>query len=246
MYKSRKNNFNVAVNMKLTKFVSIGIALLLGASGSILSSSRALGAEKVVLTFGPIRQTINITDLEDFAKNGTTTPTLQQIIRFSKMDAQVLRGFMGLEIGLKPANLARVVYSTPGEKITDDIGQAIRTQRRTESGKALRAAVILASGDDGKVSLLEILKKYPLKEVYVDVASLRTAVGKVQSIAGTLRSLLEDVTRSTTRTTETNPTESPIEPRRSLPPTTPPPAPRRAAPLPAPAPQPVTPVRGLW
>ncbi|MEG5175767.1 alpha/beta hydrolase [Microcoleus sp. B3-D7] len=247
MYKSRKNNFNVAVNMKLTKFVSIGIALLLGSSGSILSSSsRALGAEKVVLTFGPIRQAINVSDLEEFAKNGTTTPTLQQIIRFSKMDAQMLRGFMGLEIGLKPANLARVVYSTPGEKITDDIGQAIRTQRRTESGKALRAAVLLASGDDGKVSLLEILKKYPLNEVYVDVASLRTAVGKVQSIAGTLRSLLQDVTRSTTRTTETNPTESPIEPRRSVQPTTPPPAPRRAAPLPAPAPQPVTPVRGLW
>ncbi|MEG4200381.1 alpha/beta hydrolase [Microcoleus sp. Pol12A5] len=227
--------------MKLTKFVSIGIALVLGASGSILSSSStALGAEKVVLTFGPIRQGINISDLEDFAKNGTTTPTLQQIIRFSKMDAQMLRGFMGLEIGLKPANLARVVYSTPGEKITDDIGQAIRTQRRTESGKALRAAVILASGDDGKVSLLEILKKYPLNEVYVDVASLRTAIGKVQTIAGTLRSLLQDVTRSTTRP------ESPIEPRRSVQPTTPPPAPRRAAPLPAPAPQPVTPVRGLW
>jgi hypothetical protein len=249
MYKPRKNNFNRSVNvkMKLTKFVSISLAVVLGASASILSnSSTALGAEKIVLTFGPIRQAINVSDLEDFAKDGTTTPTLQQIIRFSKMDAQRLRGLMGLEIGLKPANLARVVYSAPGEKITDQIGQAIRTQRRTESGKALRAAMILAAGDDGKVSLLEILKKYPLAEVYVDVASLRTAVGKVQSIAGTLQSLLQDVMRSTTRTTETTPTESPIEPRRSVQPTTPPPAPRRAAPLPAPAPQPVTPVRGLW
>ncbi|MEG4392017.1 alpha/beta hydrolase [Microcoleus sp. BROC3] len=237
------------MNMKLTKFVSIGFALLLGASASILSSSStALAAEKVVLTFGPLRQTINITDLEDFAKDGTTTPTLQQIIRFSKMDAQVLRGFMGLEIGLKPANLARVVYSTPGEKITDEIGQAIRTQRRTESGKALRAAMMLAAGDDGKVSLLEILKKYPLAEVYVDVASISAAVGKVQSLAGNMQSLLQDVMRSTSRTTETNPTESPIEPRRSVQPTIPPPAPRRAepAPLPAPAPQPVRPVRGLW
>ncbi len=235
--------------MKLTKFVSIGIAILVGTSASVLgSSSTALGAEKVVLTFGPIRQTINISDLEDFAKDGTTTPTLKQIIRFSKIDAQMLRGFMGLEIGLKPANLARVVYSTPGEKITDQIGQAIRTQRRTESGKALRAAMILASGDDGKVSLLEILKKYPLAEVYVDVASLSAAVGKVQSLAGTVQSLLQDVMRSTTRTTETTRTESPIEPRRSVQPTTPPPAPRRIAPapLPAPVPQPVRPVRGLW
>ncbi|MEG3848734.1 alpha/beta hydrolase [Microcoleus sp. herbarium19] len=231
--------------MKLTKFVSIGIALVLGASGSILSSSRALGAEKVVLTFGPIRQTINISDLEDFAKDGTTTPTLQQIIRFSKMDAQILRGLMGLEIGLKPASLARVVYSTPGEKITDEIGQAIRTQRRTESGKALRAAVILAAGDDGKVSLLEVLKKYPLAEVYVDVASISAAVGKVQSLAGNLQTLLQDSTRETTKTTTT--TESPIEPRRSIPPTTPPPARRAApAPLPAPAPQPMKPIRGLW
>ena len=222
---------------------------VLGASASVLSSSsRALGAEKIVLTFGPIRQAINISDLEDFAKDGTTTPTLQQIIRFSKMDAQVLRGLMGLEIGLKPANLARVVYSTPGEKITDEIGQVIRTQRRTESGKALRAAVILAAGDDGKVSLLEILKKYPLPEVYVDVASLSAAVGKVQSLAGNLQSLLQDSMRETTKTTErTRSTESTIEPRRSVQPTTPPPARRPApAPLPAPAPQPIRPVRGLW
>ena len=119
MYKPQKNNFNRAVNvkMKLTKFVSIGIALLLGASASILSSSStALGAEKVVLTFGPIRQAINISDLEDFAKDGTTTPTLQQIIRFSKMDAQILRGLMGLEIGLKPAESGQGSLQHPGRK----------------------------------------------------------------------------------------------------------------------------------
>jgi len=230
--------------MKLTKFVSIGIALLLGASASILStSSRAFGAEKIVLTFGPIRQTINISDLEDFAKDGTTTPTLQQIIQFSKMDAQILRGLIGLEIGLKPANLARVVYSASGEKITDEIGQVIRTQRRTESGKALRAAVILAAGDDGKVSLLEVLKKYPLPELYVDVDSIGAAVGKVQGLVGNLQTLLQDSMRETTKTTTT---ESPERlPRRSVQPTTPPPV-RPSAPLPAPAPQPMRPVRGLW
>lgn len=230
--------------MKLTKFVSIGIALLLGASASILStSSRAFGAEKIVMTFGPIRQTINISDLEDFAKDGTTTPTLQQIIQFSKMDAQILRGLIGLEIGLKPANLARVVYSAPGEKITDEIGQVIRTQRRTESGKALRAAVILAAGDDGKVSLLEVLKKYPLPELYVDVDSIGAAVGKVQGLVGNLQTLLQDSMRETTKTTTT---ESPERlPRRSVQPTTPPPV-RPSAPLPAPAPQPMRPVRGLW
>jgi Alpha/beta hydrolase of unknown function (DUF1400) len=233
--------------MKLNKLVSIGIALVVGTSASVLSSSRAFGAEKVVLTFGPIRQAINISDLEDFAKDGTTTPTLKQIIGFSKMDPKTLQGLMGLQIGLKPANLARVVYSTPGEKITDEIGQAIRTQRRTEGGKALRAAVMLAAGDDGKVSLLEILKKYPLPEVYVDVASIAATVGKIQGLAGNLSSLLQDSMRETTRTTETNRTESTtIAPRRNVEPTTPPPVRRSAPPLPAPAPQPVRPVRGLW
>jgi Alpha/beta hydrolase of unknown function (DUF1400) len=187
--------------MKLTKFVSIGIVIFLGASASILSTStKALGAEKIVLTFGPIRQGINISDLEDFAKDGKTTTTLEQIIGFSKMDAGTLRGLMGLEIGLKPTNLARVVYSTVGEKITDEIGQSIRTQRHTESGKALRAAVILAAGDDGKVSFLEILKKYPLPEVYVDIASIAPAVSKLQSLAGNLQNLLQDVMRPGTKT----------------------------------------------
>ncbi|WP_293218884.1 MULTISPECIES: alpha/beta hydrolase [unclassified Microcoleus] len=190
--------------MKLNKLVSIGIALVLGASASILSSSsRAFGAEKVVLTFGPIRQAVNISDLEDFAKDGTTTPTLKQIIGFSKMDPKTLQGLIGLQIGLKPANLARIVYSTPGEKITDEIGQAIRTQRRTEGGKAMRAALILAAGDDGKVSLLEILKKYPLPEVYVDVASIAATVGKIQGLAGNMGTLLQDSKGETKGTTQT-------------------------------------------
>ncbi len=231
--------------MKLNKLVSIGIALVVGTSASVLSSSRAFGAEKVVLTFGPIRQAVNISDLEDFAKDGTTTPTLKQIIGFSKMDPKTLQGLMGLQIGLKPANLARVVYSTPGEKITDEIGQAIRTQRRTEGGKAMRAALILAAGDDGKVSLLEILRKYPLPEVYVDVASIAATVGKIQGLAGNLTTLLQDSRRETTSTTQTNRTERTIvAPTRNVQPTTPPVS--RPAPLPAPEAQPDRPVRGLW
>lgn len=230
--------------MKLAKFVSIASIAAVAASVGIFSTgSRALGAEKIVLTFGPLRQAINIEDLENFAKNGDTTPTLKQIIRFSKQDPQLLRGLIGLEIGLKPANLARVIYSTTGEKITDEIGQAIRTQRRTESGKALRAAVILAAGDDGKVSLLEILKKYPLPEVYVDVASIGTTVAKVQSVAGSLQTMLQDAMRSNS-TTETTRTETTIERRTTVQPVTPPPS-RSVMPVPSrtPAPQPV---RGLY
>jgi Alpha/beta hydrolase of unknown function (DUF1400) len=230
--------------MKLAKFVSIASIAVLTTSASIFSTgSRALGAEKIVLTFGPLRQAINIEDLENFAKNGDTTPTLQQIIRFSKQDPQLLRGLIGLEIGLKPANLARVIYSTPGEKITDEIGQTIRTQRRTENGKALRAAIMLASGDDGKVSLLEILKKYPLPEIYVDVASIGATVAKVQGFAGNLQTMLQEATRSNS-TTETTRTETTIERRTTVQPVTPPPA-RTVTPVPSrtPAPQPV---RGLY
>jgi hypothetical protein len=232
--------------MKLAKFVSIASITVLTTSASIFSTGgRALGAEKIVLTFGPLRQAINIEDLENFAKNGDTTLTLQQIIRFSKQDPQLLRGLIGLEIGLKPANLARVIYSTPGEKITDEIGQTIRTQRRTENGKALRAAIMLASGDDGKVSLLEILKKYPLPEVYVDVASIGATVAKVQGFAGNLQTMLQEATRSTS-TTETTRTETTtIERPRGVQTVTPLPARSNTAPPPATnrAPQPV---RGLY
>ncbi|MDQ2100750.1 MAG: alpha/beta hydrolase [Tychonema bourrellyi B0820] len=232
--------------MKLTKFASIGISVFLAASASILSAhTRALGAEKVVLTFGPLRQSINVSDLEDFAKDGTTTPTIRQIIGVSKMDAGTLRGLIGLEVGLKPTNLARILYSTPGEKIVNEIGEVIRTQRNTENGKALRAAVILAASDDGKLSLLEILQRYPLAEMYVDVAQIGAAVAKVQGLAGNMQTLLQDSMRSTT-TTETTTTETTVEPRRSVQPTTPPPPRPVIAPAPARIPQPARPVRGLW
>lgn len=237
--------------MKVSNLASVGSALLLGAGASLCVGHQAIAAEKIVLTYGPFRQGINVSDLEAFAKKGETTATIRQILGFAKQDPERLQGLMTLEIGLNPRTLARVIYSNTGEKLTDEIGKTIRTQRRIEGGKAIRAALMLAASD-GKVSVLDILKKYPLRQVYVDVASIGATVEKVQGLAGNLQSLLQEATSSSSATSvapQTTRTETRTQTRTQVQPAAPP-APRRMtapAPTVAPAaPRRTTPVRGLW
>lgn len=239
--------------MKVSTLASVSSAFLLGVGTSIFVGNQAIAAEKIVLTYGPLRQSVNVSDLEAFAKKGETTATIRQILGFAKQDRERLRGLMTLEIGLNPGMLGRVLYSTTGEKLTDEIGKTIRTQRRIEGGKAIRAALMLAASD-GKVSVLDILKKYPLRQVYVDVASIGATVEKIQGLAGNLQSLLEEATSSSSTPSAPQTTRTEMRPQTRTPvqPASPPPVRRRpvAAPSATPAapaaPRRTTPVRGLW
>lgn len=243
-------SFHPIGTMKLSTFVSLCSALLLGASASLfLGSPRAIAAEKIVLKYGPFAQSVQVSDLENFVKTGNTTPTLATIIRLSKQDPQTLRGLMSLELGVNVVTLDRILNSKDGEAALMAIGKTVRTRSRAESDKALRAAVILAASDN-KLSLLEVLQKYPTSEIDVEIGSIGSTVDQLKGFAGNLQNLLKSSTSSTTTTTPTARPQTTVQPPRPVQPAAPV-TPRRltAPPATTPAPVPVAParpVRGLW
>lgn len=200
--------------MKLPTFVPLCSALLLGASASFfLSSPPALAAEKIVLKYGPLAQSLQISALENFVKTGETTPTLATIIRFSKQNPQTLRGLMSLELGVNILTLDRLLNSVPGEAALMEVGKTIRTRSGAESYKALRAAFILAATDN-KLSALEILKKYPTSEIDVEIGGLGSTFDKLKGFAGNLQNLLKSAADSTPTTA----TATKLQPTAFIPP----------------------------
>jgi hypothetical protein len=177
--------------MKFTNFVSLLATLVLGATSTLLLSNSAIAAEKIVLKYGPLAQSIKITDLENFINTGETTPTLATMLRISKQSGDTLRGLMSLELGVKVLTLDRVLNSKQGEDALVELGKTLRTRSRFESDKALRAALILAAADNGKLSLIEILKKYPTSEINVEVANIGATVEKLKGLTGNLQNLLD-------------------------------------------------------
>jgi hypothetical protein len=96
---------------------------------------------------------------------------------------------MTLELGVDVAQLADALYSRTGETVAKSIGEVITTRSGYESDKALRAAIILAAADDGRISFLEVLQKYPTSDMYIQVDKINEVVARVEDLLENLQDL---------------------------------------------------------
>lgn len=245
--------------MKLPTVKRFRPGLFFGAIASVIfAQTGALAAERVILTYGPFQAPIKISDLKAFTDNGVTTKTIRQIVGASGLQADTLRGLMGLEIGFDLVPFSCMIYTTTGQELTDEIGATVRTHRRVANGKAIRAALINALSNDGKISFLEFLQNYPVPGMYVDVANIPATVSKMRSLSAELGSLFRQGSQFGTQFSDGRrivggcSTQSVDLPGAGVVQPQPTPAPRptpapmpRPTPAPPPAPAP-GPIRGLW
>ncbi|MEA5501446.1 MAG: alpha/beta hydrolase [Limnoraphis robusta] len=231
--------------MKRPIFKRFRPGLVLGAIASVVMSGQsAVAASRVVLTYGPFQAPVRVRDLEEFAETGEKTKTIRQLVGASGIDEETLRGLMTLEVGFDLVPFSCLICSPTGMEIVEDIALTLRTHRRVENSAAIHAALINAVSDDGKISFLDFIKKYPVPGLYVDVGNIPETVEKIQALATDLESLLRTASgysKAGCSLQEISlPGPAPLQPPRPpAPPVPPPPAPR------PPAPQ-APPVRGLW
>ncbi|NJK37183.1 MAG: alpha/beta hydrolase [Oscillatoriales cyanobacterium RM2_1_1] len=229
--------------LQLFKQFRPGMALS-AAAGVLLTGTSAIAADRVVLTYGPFQAPIKVSDLKNFAETGEKTKTIGQIVGFSGVDEDTIRGLMTLEVGFDLVPFSCLICSPKGVELIEDLALTARTHRRVENVAAIHAAMINAVSDDGKISFIDFLEKYPVPGLYVDIGSIPETVERIQSLAGELDTVLKDATRygkaGCSIQEVSLPEPAPPAPR----PTPPAPQPRPVPPPPVPAPQP--PVRGLW
>lgn len=173
----------------------LGLSMATLLSGGF--SSQAVAAERIFFTFGPLGRSIPIGDLRDFADNGTLTRQLRWYLNFAGVEPEALRQVLTREVGLNLKLVDRIGNSIPGEYVLFQVGQVVHTKSRIDSVqiKALRSALVLSAADDGQISLLEFLERYPTPEVYVDGVVLARAARNVgnfiESIEPTLAVIQE-------------------------------------------------------
>ncbi|MCM1981570.1 alpha/beta hydrolase [Lyngbya confervoides] len=155
--------------LRSSRLVMLGASLLLLAGGhGALDSPSAQAAEKVVLTYGLLGRSITLEDLETFVETGQQTPTLRFLINATDQDPQTVRQFLTREVKVSPKLLDNVLNILPGEYALFQVGRVLHTPPRLENTEALRSSIILSTVDDSKISVLEFLKNYPTRALYVD------------------------------------------------------------------------------
>ena len=146
-------------------------------------------AEKLVLEAGPLRRSLDVEALRDFAETGEARGLLKFILRFGGQSSEQARTMLSREQKLPLLIVGRLLYSQMGEKILGRISTYLYPRRAPDVGvHALRAGLILSlASNNGTVSAVDVLEHYPNREVSVPVPRLLKLMKQVQSIPDLVR-----------------------------------------------------------
>jgi hypothetical protein len=164
------------------------LACLVATAGTVLYSTSSLAAEKVVLKYGIFRQSVPVADLTEFAETGDHS--LLKGYRISESDAQQVRTALTQPVTIDARWLDRGLNNPLGSLLLDEVGQTIQAPAKGTSREALRSALVLSAADDGQLSLLEVIQKYPTREVYVDAKRLANTYNQIAQFEGQIRQVL--------------------------------------------------------
>jgi len=151
--------------LKLT-LGSLGVVLLPG-----LAACPGWSAERIQVSYGIIQRSLPIDSLETYTRTGEVDNSLAAYVENTnpKQLAQ-LRQVLLTEVPLDAVQVSQFLYSPIGESVLERLGSVIETEAPEAGFYALRAALILAAADPEGLTLLNVLEKFPLESISIDLS----------------------------------------------------------------------------
>ena len=162
--------------------------LLLIAPTIALTASRGMAAETLVFRYGVFGESISVPQLTEFAQTGQVSPALRSYFRLFHQKPNAIRRTLNREVKVGLLTLDRFLNSPTGERVLDQLGEAIQTPVGEANRQALRAAIVL-SAKDNQVSLIEVLQNYPTRQLYIDGRAVERTYRQVSRVTKQIQSL---------------------------------------------------------
>ncbi|MGP1387790.1 MAG: alpha/beta hydrolase [Thainema sp.] len=155
-------------------------ALKLSTESDIIAPTAEPIAESVIFTFGPLRPSFKIADLQAFAETSDLPRGWRFYFNVANIDAKQFHKALVEEVELDTVQLSSVFNSLIGEYVLFQASRVVHTPAQTANIQALRSAIILSAADDNKISLLELLTHYPASNVIVEGLNLVRFTGNLK------------------------------------------------------------------
>ena len=146
------------------------IAIFVGLCSSIMTIQPVYGAERIQFLYGLLEFTIDLKELEEIAETGELTDT-SSILEDYFNDEQLvsLQSFLNTPLEIDVTAISRLSYSPAGFKILQRVGRIIQTENLLNGSKALRAALILAAADKEGLTVINVIRQFPLETIQVNL-----------------------------------------------------------------------------
>ena len=163
MHSSISANRETATNKSfLTRLglILLNLGLCLTTPG--LLATKAMGAEEILLDYGPLQFSLDVESLEIYAREGRIEGKLKDYAGFlTPEQLEKLKTALLTSAEVSPLAVAQFLYSTQGEKILEQVGEVIQTKALQSGFYAIRSTLILSAADEEGLTPLNILKNFP-------------------------------------------------------------------------------------
>ncbi|MGK7876256.1 MAG: alpha/beta hydrolase [Xenococcaceae cyanobacterium] len=188
---SQFQTLKALLSKKISKAVILGQALLLGTGASLLLNSSAAATEVVNLKYRDTQISISTRELKSFAETGEIPTQLQDFFQATQQVPEFLSSLLTKEIRISPQFINRVLDSSTGEFVLLKLDETINTSSSGKDLEAIKSAVVASYNDDNRISVMELLEKYPISRVQIDLTSLEVAYNQVSTFVEEVLPALE-------------------------------------------------------
>lgn len=167
---------------------------LLGIAAVSLTSFPVKAAEKLFLTYGPLKLSVNVESLETFAKDGTVNDDLEEYLGLIAPDKRdEFREVLTKKAEIDPVLVSRFFNTEMGEDILQRLGKGITLEGGKNGGIALRGAIVQSALDSSEgLTLLNVLKKYPTN-IQIQGELLKGAIENGEKIISATEDLIKEM-----------------------------------------------------
>ena len=166
--------------------MALGTGLML-----ICYTPKANAAEEIILTYGPIAQSVAVKDLATFAETGEMSSSIRFLIDISNQNPEEVRQVLTKELGVGMVFLSDILNTLPGEYALFEVGQVIHTKSRRANIQSLRGALVISAYKDNSISLLEFMQNFPTQQMYIDGYTLSQRANTVLTFVDRIGKNLE-------------------------------------------------------
>ncbi len=181
----------------------VGKRLAMAVCGAIaavgIGANPSPAADQVEIIYGPIGIEIDVDDLEAFVEGEETSRGFRNLVRqieaYGDVSPEVLRTVLGLEIdldtlGVNRARAVDLLYGFIGKRVLSLGSDIIYPPLDRGNLPALRGAIVLSLMDDGKISVVEVLRRYGVKYVRIDAGRALDVMEDLQGAFSGIRDLI--------------------------------------------------------
>ncbi|NJM48946.1 MAG: alpha/beta hydrolase [Alkalinema sp. RU_4_3] len=156
-------------------------------SASLCLSASA--AEQVIIKYKIFRESISVAELTTFVETGETSSALQSYLNRSGQKPEDVRRTLGKQVDVNVVTLDRALNNRVGNLVLDQISLAVHPPTNAASRQAIRSALVLSASQDNKISLIEVIQKYPTSEVELEGERISQAYRQISALGGLIDSL---------------------------------------------------------